>query len=319
MPIHVCGAWSSGPGRNTNMKPPLRASSHCTSRTLDTRASTIRPTDVEAHRVADVDLEALVDALLDRHFGGASRSPRGSASSDRQNAPSIDLLVRLEVIAIGDRELARERALAADVLEGLEVGVAPAHAGHARAHDRDQPRRAGAGALRASRNARTAVHLRRQDLDQEHVGAARPSSSENCCSRLACSERTPITKKLPMPTASRITRVWLPGRPRLSTAWRSGNQRARATGRTRADDAGAARCSTNATPANPPQTISPTRSEAACHAGDGDERRADQHRGADLHPVDVREPRAHPRGRPPRGIAGRPGRPSCRRGAAAAA
>ena len=38
---NVCGARSSGPGRNTNMKPPFRASSHLTSRTLVTRASIV--------------------------------------------------------------------------------------------------------------------------------------------------------------------------------------------------------------------------------------------------------------------------------------
>ena len=83
------------------------------------------------------------------------------------------------------------------------------------------------------------------------------SSSENCCSRFACSERTPMTKKLPMPTASRMTRVWLPGRPRLRTACRSGNQRARAIGRTARTTPVLTRCRTSAMPANPPQTIEP--------------------------------------------------------------
>ena len=42
----------------------------------------------------------------------------------------------------------------------------------------------------------------------------RPRST-NSASRLLCSARTPSTKKQPRPTASRITRVWLPGRRRL--------------------------------------------------------------------------------------------------------
>ena len=50
------------------MNPPLRESPHSTWRTLVTRAWTDAAEHVEAHLVADVDLEALVDALLDRHF-----------------------------------------------------------------------------------------------------------------------------------------------------------------------------------------------------------------------------------------------------------
>ena len=92
-----------------------------------------------------------------------------------------------------------------------------------------------------------------------------PSSSENCCSRLAWRERTPMTKKLPMPTASRMTRVWLPGRPRLRTAWRSGNHGARAIGWTARTTPLPTRFSTSATPAKPAQTIAPIRSDAACH------------------------------------------------------
>ena len=54
------------------MNPPLRESPHSTWRMLVTRASNVRPEHVEAHLVADVDVEALVDALFDRHFGAAT-------------------------------------------------------------------------------------------------------------------------------------------------------------------------------------------------------------------------------------------------------
>ena len=73
-----------------------------------------------------------------------------------------------------------------------------------------------------------------------------------------------MTKKLPRPTASRMTRVWLPGRPRLSTACRRENERARAAGRTAHTMPLLARCSTTVTAAKPPQTISPARSDDAC-------------------------------------------------------
>ena len=42
---------------------------------------------------------------------------------------------------------------------------------------------------------------------QEHVGAAAVHADENSEIRLLWSARTPSTKKLPSPTASRITRV----------------------------------------------------------------------------------------------------------------
>ena len=59
------------------------------------------------------------------------------------------------------------------------------------------------------------------------------SSSEKDASRFACTACTPMMKKLPSPTASRTTRVWLPGRRRFRAAWRNGNQRAPSSGRVR--------------------------------------------------------------------------------------
>ena len=88
------------------MKPPLRASSHSTSRMPITRASMMRPEDVEAHQVADADAGSLVDALLDRDLqlfgiGGQRRLPA-------PERPRLQRFVRLEMVAIRDDELAAE-------------------------------------------------------------------------------------------------------------------------------------------------------------------------------------------------------------------
>ena len=62
-----------------------------------------------------------------------------------------------------------------------------------------------------------AVGLIALDVHQEHVRARRARDCiENSSSRLACSDRTPTMKKAPRPTASRMTRVWLPGRDRCA-------------------------------------------------------------------------------------------------------
>ena len=104
-------------------------------------------------------------------------------------------------------------------------------------------------------------------------------------SRLACSERTPTMKKAPRPTASRITRVWLPGREMWSTAWRSGNDGAFASGATTRTSNRPVSCSTTASAENPAHTIRPTRSDAACQDVNADQRGRHEDHGADLRPV----------------------------------
>ena len=207
--MQVCGALSSGPGRNTNMKPPLRASSHWTSRTLVTRASTTRPRTSKRIVSPTSICEPLVDALLDRHLGSGA-SP-ASAGCPVQNAPSITFSFGLEVVAIGDHVLAAERAAAADVLERVEVDRR-GRGRRSRARAAPESARRLRRRLRASRNAAHGVDLILLDVDQEHVrrrrAAARARTAAAGCD---CSERTPRTKKLPRPTASRMTRVWLPG------------------------------------------------------------------------------------------------------------
>ena len=104
-----------------------------------------------------------------------------------------------------------------------------------------------------------------------------------------------MTKKLPMPTASRMTRVWLPGRARLRTACRSGNQRDRATGRTSADDAGRGEVEHQRDAGEPGAHDQPDAQRRRLPAGDRDQGRADEDGGAGLHPVALGEPRANPR------------------------
>ena len=108
------------------MKPPFRASlpldlAHAGHPRLDDAAE-----DVEAHQIADVDAEALVDALLDRDLElGASAGSGGCPSRTR---PSSKRLVRLEVIAVGDHVLARRappRPRTSCIV--LEIDVAAAH------------------------------------------------------------------------------------------------------------------------------------------------------------------------------------------------
>ena len=118
--------------------------------------------------------------------------------------------------------------------------------------------------------------------------------------------RMPSTKKLPRPTASRMTRVWLPGRPRPITACRSGNQRG---ARQRAHGADERRARPGAGPARPPRsrphTIAPTRSDAACHTATATSAALTATRRADLRPVDRRATHAADRGAAGAGRRGR--------------
>ena len=122
IPIQVCGGASSGPGRKTNMNPPLRASSHCTSRTLETRASRMRPATSKRMVSPTPILDRSLEALLDRHFRPSARaSARASGAAGRAARSAVDhLLVRLEMVAVGDRVLAAQPALP-DVLDRLEA------------------------------------------------------------------------------------------------------------------------------------------------------------------------------------------------------
>ena len=86
--MKVCGAWSSGPGRNTNMKPPLRESSHSTSRMLVTRASTTRPRT--SKRIWSPTLILKRSWMLSSIETSSSVASAGSAGCPVQNVPLDD-------------------------------------------------------------------------------------------------------------------------------------------------------------------------------------------------------------------------------------
>src|SRR5688572_23045522 len=122
--------------------------------------------DVEANRVADVDLERLVDELLDRHFRliGRRRLP---------NLPGHHFLVALELGAVGDGVFAPQRAAAADVLVVLEIDLAPLDADDTGAQHRQQTRLGGARLLVSRDRGAHPLDLVLLDVEQEHVGRFR--------------------------------------------------------------------------------------------------------------------------------------------------
>ena len=95
------------------------------------------PEHIEPHRVADVDVEALVDALLDRNLRGSRFGVGGSAFALVVPEPAgNDALVALERGAIRNRVLARQGAAAAHVLVVLELHFASLHSHDASAENR---------------------------------------------------------------------------------------------------------------------------------------------------------------------------------------
>ena len=78
---YVCGACSNGPGRNTNMKPPLRDSRHSTFRTLDTRALNVRPST--SNFIVSPTL------MANRSWMPFSIETSGSCDGPVQNLPSV--------------------------------------------------------------------------------------------------------------------------------------------------------------------------------------------------------------------------------------
>ena len=212
------------------MKPPARKSRKSTERKLVTRAVTSRPRTSKRISSPSSIWNRSRRRLLDRHLGIAVD---GASSHHSRRRASRWLRGR----PVGDGELARQPAAPAHVLVALEVDVAPAHADDAGAQHGDQLRRR----HRRSRvdERRHAVALRRLDVHQEHVRRVLAHLQGEVLSRLACSARTPRMKKAPRPTASRMTRVWLPGRATCSTACRSANDARVAQRLHRADERGA--------------------------------------------------------------------------------
>ena len=161
---------------------------------------------VEPDEVADVDVEPLVNAALHGDLGRPC--VLGHRRLARPELAVHDLLIGFQMIAVSDHVLPCQRASRAHVLHVREIDVATSNTSHPGAQDRNQPRRTCARGLMLLKEGPHLVNLLRQDLDQEHVrSAGRHLERETAEGDCASSVRTPITKKLPRPTASRITRV----------------------------------------------------------------------------------------------------------------
>ena len=120
--------------------------------------------DVEPHRIADGDSRSLADALLDRHLCFGRRSGPELAVDDP--------LVRFQMVAIGNGELAAEPPALPHVFQILEVGLLAVDAGHAGAKHRDQLELTGA-ALPVGQEFAHPRHLVALDVHEEHVGPGR--------------------------------------------------------------------------------------------------------------------------------------------------
>ena len=265
------------------MKPPARKSCQSTRRMLVTRAVIDAASTSKRHLVADVEPQ--------RCAGSPPRSTpraRRPAPARPTTRPAITFSLRLELRAVGDGELARQAAAPAHLLVALERrrrGPSRRRRGRAApgsccgggaspfcaSRKRGQRCRAGPAGCRSgtcpARRARPAPRSR---------AAGWPAAT-----------RTPRMKKVPRPTASRMTRVWLPGRAMCSTACRSANERAKRSGCTARTSATPARCSTNAVATKPPESIRPTLQRAGLPRGHADERRGDGRGHAPLQPVDA--------------------------------
>ena len=195
---------------------------------------------------------------LDRHLGLRRRAVPERAVDDP--------LVRLEVVAIGDRVLARERSARAHVLEALELRLAPADAGHPGAQHRHQLDRP-APCAGSARNARTPSAWSRWMSIRNMSGASADTWIENSLEQA----------RLQRPDADDEERAEADGQQddarlvagprqvqhRVAQRERSRVRERRDRPRPAARPASAAR---TPAPAKPAQTTRPTRSDAACQA-----------------------------------------------------
>ena len=205
--------------------------------------------------------------MANRSCSPRSIDTSGSGELPCQNAPSTirSLASRLSRYVMVYSRPSEPRARTSSKLSSVRDAAADAR--DARPQHRQQLPRPGA----VRRIGQERAHAVQPGPAARRAGTCRRDSSltwiENSASRLACSDRTPTMKNAPRPTASRITRVWLPGRDRCSTACRSGNDGAFASGARSAHQQPAGQHA-----GRPParrsrrHTTSPTRSDAACQA-----------------------------------------------------
>ena len=156
-----------------------------------------------------------VEAHADRRAAGrheraarprSTPPPRQTGRRRGQNAPSTMRSLAGERIAPGDDELAGDRPVLAHGVDRCEVERAPLDADDARAQHRDEARR-----RRRCRRGRAgygdAVALILLDVDQEHVGRIGPEVEGELALQVHLEQPHAEMKKLPSPTASRMTRV----------------------------------------------------------------------------------------------------------------
>ena len=262
------------------------------------------PDDVEAHDVADPDPRTLVQSLLDRDLG--HRRVLGQRGLSDPEGAVGHLLVRLEMVAVGDGELAPQAALP-HVLEGIEVGVLAADAGDPRAHHRNHARRVCPRGLARVDERAHRVDLGRQDLDQEHVGPARRQLERELLQEVGLQRADADHEEAADADREQDDAGLVAGTGQVEDGV---PQREPARARHRPDGADERRRGDREDERDagkPGADDQPHAQRRRLPARHGDERGADERRGADLRPVEDREPRANPRRRPPAGMAGRSG------------
>ena len=107
--------------------------------------------------------------MANRSWMPSSTDTSGSGDAPGPEGAVGNAFVRFEVVAVGDRILPRQRASGADVVETVEVGLAPADPDDTGPQDGHQPRIARA-VFRIGEERPDAVGLLALDVEQKHVG-----------------------------------------------------------------------------------------------------------------------------------------------------
>ena len=243
------------------MKPPLRESRQSTSRMLVTLASIGAAEDVEPHRVADVDAEALVRCPC-------SIDTSGSADGPCQNAPVDDALVRLEVVAIGDGVLARRASRARARPRSSRASSRRPSTPVTRARSTGISRDAPAPCAGSRQERPHAVHLTALHVDQEHVGRVGRHLDRELAEQVRL-QRSHADDEEGAEADGEQDDARLVAGPRQvqhRVPQRERPRAARAARTSATSSAARPACSTSASTAKPTHTTRPTRSDAACQA-----------------------------------------------------
>ena len=225
-----------------------------------------------------------------------------------QNDPCDDVLVRFEVVAIGDDVLARERAAAAHVAEVFEVHVAAAHRRHPSAQNGHQTGGRGAGILALAQQRLARPRLIALDVDDEHVGAAAAHADVELRDQVALQRADAEDEETAQPDREQDDPRLIAGTAQADHRVAQRKPRRR---RERHDDRTSTKAATYSTARHrrkPDADGRPARQEPACHEATPIERRHRQRPQPRLQPVDA----AQPARKPARAGAVAAGRPSPR-------